>query len=70
MIYGDIEYAYSTEDGSDFINYQIDWDIEDDINYGAYVGTRIMVKQDCSINIEYQQTSDAFAIGAGLMLRR
>ncbi|MBN2315330.1 MAG: hypothetical protein JXM79_15485 [Sedimentisphaerales bacterium] len=70
MIYGDIECVYSYENGSDFVTLLFDWDIEDDINYGAYVGTRIMLKQDCSINIEYQQTSDAYVIGAGLMLRR
>jgi hypothetical protein len=70
MIYGDIEYVYSEEDSNDFVTWRFNWDIEDDINYGAYVGTRIMLKQNCSLNIEYQQTSDAYAIGAGLMLRR
>lgn len=70
MIFGDIEYTYSTELTSDLVTWQFDWDIEDDINYGAYVGSRIMLKKDCSLNIEYQQTSDAYTIGAGLMLRR
>jgi hypothetical protein len=70
MIYGDIEYTYSVEDTSNLVTWQLDWDIKDDINYGAYVGTRIMLKRDCSFNIEYQQTSNAYTIGAGLMLRR
>ncbi len=70
VIYGDIEYTYSVESASDLVNWQFDWDIEDDFNYGAYVGTRIMLKRNCSVNIEYQQTSDAYTIGAGLMLRR
>ncbi len=70
VIYGDIEYVYTTEEVSDFVTWRFDWDVEEDINYGAFVGARYMLKRDCSLNIEYQQTSDGYVIGAGLMLRR
>jgi hypothetical protein len=69
MIYGDLKYVYSEVDAGDFITWRFDWDIEDDINYGGYVGARFQLNRDCSFNIEYQQTSNASAIGASLLWR-
>jgi hypothetical protein len=70
VIYGDIDYVYSVNDNFDFVTWRFNWDVEDDINYGAYFGARYKLKQDCSFNIEYQQTSNAYAVGASLMFRR
>lgn len=70
LIYGDLEYVYSVAEFSNLVTWRFDWDIDEDINYGAYFGARFMLRRDCSFNIEYQQTNNAYAIGAGLMLRR
>ena len=69
VIYGELDYVYSEAVSGDLVTWRFNWDIEDDINYGGFLGARIMLRQDCSFNIEYQQTSDAQAIGASLMLR-
>ncbi|MFC1637297.1 hypothetical protein ACFL5Z_20955, partial [Planctomycetota bacterium] len=63
LIYGDLDYVYSEANIGDFITWRFDWDIEDDINYGGFFGARIVLRRDCAVNIEYQQTSDAQAIG-------
>lgn len=70
MIYGDLDYVYSTEDTGNLLTWRLHWDFEEDINYGAFFGTRIMIRQNCSVNIEYQQTGNGQAIGASLMLVR
>jgi len=70
LIYGDLDYTRSTASNNNLVSWQFDWDIEDDIQYGGFFGTRIMLRRDCSLNIEYQQTSAAQAIGASLLLKR
>jgi len=70
LIYGDIDYVNSREDNNTLIIRKFNWDIEDDINYGGYFGAQFKLRRDCSVNIEYQQTNNAQAIGASLMLRR
>ena len=70
LIYGDIDYVNTQEDGGTLTIKKFNWDIDDDINYGGYFGAQFKLRRDCSFNIEYQQTSDAQAIGASLMLRR
>ena len=70
LIYGDIDYVNSREENNTLIIRKFNWDIEDDINYGGYFGAQFKLRRDCSVNIEYQQTNNAQAIGASLMLRR
>lgn len=70
QICGDLDYVYTQADNNNLVTWRLKWDLEEDINYGGYFGARIMLKQDCSFNIEYQQTDDAQVIGASLMLRR
>jgi hypothetical protein len=67
VIYGDLSYVYNVADVDNLETWRLEWDIEKDINYGGYFGARILLKRDCSLNIEYQHTSNANAIGASLM---
>ena len=69
LIYGDLDYVYSLANNNNLETWRFNWDIEEDINYGGYFGARVMLKRDCSFNIEYQQTSNAQAICASLMWR-
>lgn len=45
------------------------WEIDNGLTYGGYLGAQIVLGQNCSCNIEYQQTPDANAIGLGVMWR-
>ncbi len=45
------------------------WDIEEDSMYGGYFGTQVEIGEDCSLNIEYQFTGAADALGASIVLR-
>jgi hypothetical protein len=69
MIYGDMDYVYSEADGGYLNTWYFNWDIENAINYGGYLGAHIQVDRNCTFNIEYQQTGNANAIGASLMWR-
>jgi hypothetical protein len=69
VIYGDLDYVYCEADGGAVITWRFAWDIDDDIAYGGYLGTRVVLGKDCSLNVEYQQTGNANAIGASLMCR-
>jgi len=68
---GNFEGSFSTT--ADEINGLIRTDYSRDIDegptFGGYLGARIMMSDDRFFNIEYQQTSDASAVGAGLMFK-
>jgi len=44
-------------------------DIDEGPTFGGYLGARIKISDDRFFNIEYQQTADASAVGAGLMFK-
>jgi hypothetical protein len=69
VIYGDLDYVLSLDQFGDFVTLQLNWDIQDDITYGAYFGAQYKLKRDCAVTLEYQQTSNAYGIGAGVMFR-
>jgi hypothetical protein len=55
----------------DVTGYDISWDIDDGPNWGFYLGALVdltEVTENCVFNIECQYSSDAYVIGAGLML--
>jgi hypothetical protein len=52
-----------------FSDFEYKWDFEEGPIYGGYIGAAMDIYKNCVLNIEYQQSSDANAFGAGLMLR-
>ncbi|MHC4170254.1 MAG: hypothetical protein ACYSWQ_25190 [Planctomycetota bacterium] len=55
----------------DVTGFENNWDIDDGPNWGFYLGALVdltEVTENCVFNIEYQYSSDAYVIGAGLML--
>lgn len=46
-----------------------DFDIEQESEIGGYVGTQIDIAENSNVNIEFQFTGDAWAVGAGIGLR-
>jgi len=69
MIYGDLDYVYTEADAGAVATWRFTWDIDEDITYGGYLGTQIVLGKGCSLNVEYQHTGNANAIGASLMCR-
>jgi hypothetical protein len=69
FIQGDFDDVFSTEDGGDLVTTELSWDIDEGPTYGAYVGTRVKLVEECSFNIELQLTGDAYAVGASVMWR-
>lgn len=45
------------------------WKINDGPTFGGYIGAQIEIAENFSGNIEYQQTSNASVLGAGVMMR-
>ncbi len=71
---GDLDDIYSApeviEEGGNtselFITSHYNWTMEEDASYGGYIGTRLELAEDCSLNLEYQLTSAAYCIGANI----
>ncbi|MFH1718677.1 MAG: hypothetical protein ABIF19_15080 [Planctomycetota bacterium] len=68
---GNFEGSFSTtaDDITGLIRTDYSRDIDEGPTFGGYVGARIKITEDRFFNIEYQQTADAGAVGAGLMFR-
>lgn len=45
------------------------WDIDEGPTWGVYLGALVDLTENCIVNIEYQQSSDANVLGAGFVLR-
>ena len=43
-----------------------DFDVEQKSEFGGYVGTQIDITENSNVNVEFQFTGDAWAIGAGI----
>ena len=71
---GDLDDIYTEtyiEDGppQGVITTKYSWAMEEDASYGGYIGTRLELAEDCSLNLEYQLTSAAYCIGANITWR-
>lgn len=71
MALGNFEGSFSTTDDNiaGLIRTDYTRDIDEGPTFGGFLGARIMMSDDRFFNIEYQQTSDASAVGAGLMFK-
>ena len=48
---------------------EFNWDIRQDSSLGGYIGAQMNFAENCSFNVEYQQTADARAFGMSLLFR-
>lgn len=69
FIYGELDDTFSAVSGTGLLTSEFSWNIDKGPIYGGYIGARIKISEDCSFNVEYQQSADANAFGASLMLR-
>ena len=57
---------YSSDPAGQFTS-EFEWDVEQRSVLGGYIGAQINVSEQCFLNFEYQQTSDASAFGMGMI---
>lgn len=71
FIDGDLKDTFSAIDSGTggLLTSQYQWDIEEDSSFGGYLGTRMELTENCSLNIEIQHTASADAFGAGIVWR-
>lgn len=62
---GDIEDKFTLASG---IDSEYSWDIDETSTFGGYIGTQLYFSENSYINIEYQHTSGAKAIGVSYTL--
>lgn len=68
FISGDFDYSF-TRIGDNFDTGDYSWEFNEGPTYGGYIGAQIKLYKNSFANIEYQQTSDADFMGAGLLLK-
>jgi hypothetical protein len=68
FISGDFDYKF-TKFGEDFVTSEVSYEFNEGPTYGGYIGAQIKLFENGFGNVEYQQTSDAEVVGAGLLLR-
>ncbi len=51
----------------DVTGFDIEWDVDDGPTWGAYIGAQVDLDTNWVLNVEYQFSSDASLLGAGLM---
>jgi hypothetical protein len=56
-------------DNPGIIRSKFNWDIEQESVLGGYIGAQLNFARNFSFNIEYQQTTDARALGMGLLFK-
>ena len=68
---GDLSDEYSEADSvtGGLFDTKYEWDIEQDSALGGYFGAQMNFAENCSFNIEYQQTADARAFGMSFLFK-
>ncbi len=71
FINGDISDEFSQVDSGTggLLTSKYTWDIKQESALGGYIGAQMSFNENCSFNLEYQQTADASAFGIGLLLK-
>jgi hypothetical protein len=69
FISGDFDYEFSRITGNNFDTGKYSWSINEGPTYGGYIGSKIKLARESSINLEYQQSSEASVFGASLGLK-
>jgi len=71
---GDMENIYTglytvENNPAGLITMEYSWSLEEDATYGGYIGTRMKLAENSSLNMEYQLTSAAYCIGTSITWR-
>jgi hypothetical protein len=69
FISGDFDYEFNRITENNFDTGKYSWKINEGPTYGGYIGAQIKLARESSINLEYQQTSDADVFGASLAMK-
>ncbi len=63
-----LHYIKGDLEQEDIGGFDIAWDVDEGPIWGAYIGAQYDLAENCVVSIEYQHSSDANLLGAGLML--
>jgi len=66
MIDGDLDGKGTESDGEGSSTYKYSADLEEDGNFGGFIGAQISLKENCDMTAEFTFTGDGMAIGAGV----
>lgn len=71
FIDGDLDDTFSAVDTGTggLLTSKYKWDIEEDSTFGGYLGAKMELSENCSLNMEFQHTSAADAFGMGIAWR-
>jgi opacity protein-like surface antigen len=71
FVRGDWEDVYNQVDlgTGGLLTSKLSWNVEDDSSFGVYFGTQMEMTENSSFMIEYQHTSAANAVAAGIAVR-
>ncbi|MHC4438950.1 MAG: hypothetical protein ACYS3S_16440 [Planctomycetota bacterium] len=69
FISGDFDFEFTRVTEEFFDVGEFSWEINEGPIFGGYLGAQIELYKNISANIEYQHSSDASVIGAGLLMK-
>lgn len=64
-----LHYIWADVEQLDVTGFENTWDIDEGPTWGVYLGALLDLTEDYVVNIEYQQSSDANVLCAGLLIR-
>ena len=66
MVMGDFDDSFPAASGNSAYS-TLHWDLDSDLNFGAYIGAHYLLRNNCACTIEYQLAGNANVIGLGIM---
>ena len=69
FVVGDLDDKFSEASGGGLLTSKYSWDVNESSIFGGYIGAQVDIAENCSFNIEYQQTAAADALSVGFVWR-
>ena len=69
FVVGDLDDEFSEASGGGLLTSKYSWDVNESSIFGGYIGAQVDIAENCSFNIEYQQTAAADALSVGFVWR-
>ncbi len=69
FISGDFDFEFNKIIDGEFYVGDYSWEINEGPTFGGYLGAQIELYKNISANLEYQYSSDASVLGAGLLMK-
>ena len=69
FVVGDLDDEFSEASGGGLLTSKYSWDVNESSIFGGYIGAQVDIAENCSFNIEYQQTATADALSVGFVWR-